>query len=118
MTKLSVVIILAALGVAGPAVAAKQKVQTRTLSADPGGGLSFTKTKLSARHGKVKLVMANPKRSGLPHGIAIAGHGKGKQVQPGKTSTVTAKLAKGTYTFFCPVLGHRAAGMKGKLLVK
>jgi uncharacterized cupredoxin-like copper-binding protein len=30
---------------------------------------------------------------------------------------VTVKLKKGTYTFYCPVDGHKAAGMKGKLVV-
>jgi uncharacterized cupredoxin-like copper-binding protein len=28
------------------------------------------------------------------------------------------KLKKGRYTFYCPVPGHREAGMKGKLVVK
>ena len=36
-----------------------------------------------------------------------------------KTSTVSAKgLKKGTYTFYCPVDGHKAAGMKGELTVQ
>ena len=30
---------------------------------------------------------------------------------------MTVKLKKGTYTFYCPVDGHEAAGMKGKLVV-
>ena len=32
-------------------------------------------------------------------------------------STTTARLKKGTYTFYCPVPGHEAGGMKGKLIV-
>ena len=30
---------------------------------------------------------------------------------------MTVTLKKGTYTFYCPVDGHEAAGMKGKLIV-
>ncbi len=117
MTKLAAAIAVAALSVTGTALAAKQVVHTKKLSADPGGGLTFTKHRITVRHGVVRLVMKNPKGSGLPHGIAIAGHGKGKIVNPGGTSTVKVKLKKGTYTFYCPFPGHRAAGMKGTLIV-
>jgi len=41
----------------------------------------------------------------------------GQTVQPGGASTVTADLKPGTYTFYCPVPGHEAAGMKGTLTV-
>jgi uncharacterized cupredoxin-like copper-binding protein len=30
---------------------------------------------------------------------------------------VKATLKKGTYTYYCPFPGHKAAGMKGKLIV-
>jgi uncharacterized cupredoxin-like copper-binding protein len=114
----AVVTAVAAIAVAGSAGGAAPKVQKRTLSADRGGGLTFTKTKLTAHPGVVKIVMANPKRAGLEHGVAIAGHGKGKVVNPGGTSSVKATLKKGTYTFYCPATGHRAAGMKGKLTIE
>ena len=81
--------------------------------------LAFNHKTLTAKHGKVTLVMANP--SGLPHAIAVKGHGlnskDGKTVNKGGTSRVTVTLKKGTYTFYCPVDGHAAAGMKGKLVV-
>jgi plastocyanin len=38
-------------------------------------------------------------------------------VTKGGTSTVTATLKKGTYTFLCTVGAHAKAGMKGKLIV-
>src|SRR4051794_24425525 len=116
MSRLTAAIAVAALVAAGPAAATT--VQKRTLSADPDGGLTFSKTKVSAHKGVVKLVMTNPKGSGLPHGIGIVGHGKGKVVNPGSTSSVKAKLKRGTYTFYCPAPGHKAAGMKGKLVIK
>jgi plastocyanin len=81
--------------------------------------LAFNVKTLHATHGKVTLVMTNV--SSTRHGIAVEGRGvdkDGKVVGKGKSSTVTVTLKKGTYTFYCPVPGHRAAGMKGKLIVR
>jgi uncharacterized cupredoxin-like copper-binding protein len=91
---------------------------TVKLKADPGGDIAFTKTKLSAPAGKVTIRMKNPKGSFSEHGIAIVGHGKGKVVNPGARSSITATLKPGRYTYYCPVAGHKAAGMKGTLTVK
>jgi uncharacterized cupredoxin-like copper-binding protein len=90
-------------------------------NADPTGDFAFTKTKLGAKPGKVTIKMKNPKGQFSEHGIAISGNGvkkKGSIANPGSTAKVTAKLKPGTYTFYCPVDGHRAAGMKGKLTIK
>src|SRR3954471_13520691 len=92
--------------------------QTIKLSADPSA-LKFDKSSLTAKAGKVTLQMANP--SSLPHAVSIEGKGvdvDGKTVEKGGTSTASAKLKPGTYEFYCPVDGHRAAGMKGKLTVR
>lgn len=62
--------------------------------------------------------MANP--SGIPHAIAVEGNGvdkDGKTVTQGGNSTVTVDLKPGKYTFYCPVDGHKAAGMQGTLTV-
>ncbi|MCW3003012.1 MAG: hypothetical protein JWQ20_2310 [Conexibacter sp.] len=102
-----------------PAGAATGK--TVKLTADPKGKLKFNTTKLTTVHGKVTLVMTNPRGSGIPHGIAVQGHGldkDGKVVSPGGTSNVTVTLKKGTYAFYCPFDGHRAAGMKGSIVVR
>jgi uncharacterized cupredoxin-like copper-binding protein len=81
--------------------------------------LAFSTKTLHATHGRVTIVMKNV--SSFKHGVAVEGHGvdkDGKIVGKGKTSTVSVTLKKGTYTFYCPVPGHRAAGMVGKLIVK
>ena len=62
--------------------------------------------------------MDNP--SSLPHAIAVEGNGvdkDGQTVQKGGKSTITVDLKPGKYTFYCPVDGHRAAGMEGTLTV-
>jgi uncharacterized cupredoxin-like copper-binding protein len=54
----------------------------------------------------------------LAHDFKIAGK-KTPLVQPGKTFTLTVKLAKpGRYPYLCTVPGHAAAGMKGVFVVK
>jgi uncharacterized cupredoxin-like copper-binding protein len=91
---------------------------TLHLTADPGGALRFNTTHLTAKAGKVTLILRNPSSSGMPHGIAVQGHGSSAVVGPGKTATLTTTLKKGRYTFLCPVPGHAAAGMKGTLTVR
>jgi uncharacterized cupredoxin-like copper-binding protein len=122
----AVAIMAGALAVTGAGVAtAGQDVHaakaTRHLKADPGGEIKFNKTRLSAPAGKVTVVMKNPSSSGSEHGIEVEGKGKekrGKIVAPGGTSKVTLTLKAGKYEFYCPVTGHKALGMKGKLVVK
>jgi plastocyanin len=95
--------------------------QVLKISADPGGQLRFNISKLTAKPGKVTIVMANPASAGMDHGVSIQGNGvqqDGSIVAAGKTSTVTATLKKGTYAFYCPVPGHRQAGMVGTLTVQ
>jgi len=101
---------------AAPATGAR----TLALTAGEQGGLSFAPKALQAKAGTVTLKLANPGSNGMPHAIAIEGQGVaqvGAIAQPGGSSTVTAKLAPGTYTFYCPVGSHRANGMEGKLAV-
>jgi len=91
--------------------------ETLKLAADKSA-LKFDKSKLSAKAGTVTLVMANP--SGIPHAVAVEGNGvdkDGNTVGNGGTSKVTVKLKPGTYEFYCPVDGHKQAGMKGTLTV-
>jgi plastocyanin len=89
------------------------------LAADESGQLKFDKTSLSAKAGKVTITMDNP--SPVPHAVAVEGNGvdkDGNTVGNGGKSTVSVDLKAGTYTFYCPVDGHKDAGMKGTLTVK
>jgi plastocyanin len=89
-----------------------------SIAADPSA-LKFDKTTLEAKAGKVTITMDNP--SDIPHAVAIEGNGvdvDGKTVQKGGKSVASADLKPGSYEFYCPVDGHKAAGMEGKLTVK
>jgi plastocyanin len=133
MTLLAAIAVLAVAGCGGSdkkSTDSSSSSSSSNTSASSGGGetvklaadksaLKFDKSKLTAKAGKVSLVMSNP--SGIPHAVAIKGNGvdvDGKTVGNGETSTASADLKAGTYTFYCPVPGHEAAGMKGTLTVK
>jgi plastocyanin len=93
---------------------------TVALVADPNGALMFDTTTLTAKAGTVTIALRNPSTSGMPHAIAVKGNGvdnDGPTVQPGGTSRVTVTLTPGTYSYYCPVAGHEAGGMKGTLTV-
>jgi uncharacterized cupredoxin-like copper-binding protein len=93
---------------------------TLAIDATERGGLGFSQRTLTARAGTVTINLANGSGDSLPHAIAIEGNGvdkDGATVQPGGTSTVTVRLKPGRYTFYCPVDGHKDAGMKGTLTV-
>jgi uncharacterized cupredoxin-like copper-binding protein len=91
---------------------------TVKLTADPGGGLKFDKTSLSAKAGKVTVVMDNPSQT--PHAVEVEGNGVEEETKTltDGTAKVTVDLKPGKYEFYCPVDGHKAAGMKGTLTVQ
>ena len=96
-----------------------EKNGTLEIDADPTGQLKFLASSASATTGHVTLRMKN--MSSVPHDIAVKGSGVsqiGPVVSNGGVSTVTTTLSPGTYTFYCSVDGHEAAGMKGTLTVK
>ena len=92
--------------------------RTLSLAADPSGKLMFDKKTLTAKAGKVTIKFANS--SGIPHAVAVEGNGidkDGQTISQG-SNTLTVDLKPGSYAFYCPVDGHRQAGMEGKLTVK
>jgi plastocyanin len=108
-----------AAGTGKPAVETAGKLQ---IDADPNGQLAYTTTKATATAGPVTIMMKNA--STVQHNIAIqqgtngAVLGAGPIISGGATATVKLNLTPGTYTYFCQVPGHRAAGMLGTLVVK
>jgi plastocyanin len=93
--------------------------QTLKLSADPSGALKFDKSSLTAKAGKVTITLDNP--SSIPHAVEIEGHGVEEEsgtIGEGETTEVTATVKPGEYEYYCPVDGHKAAGMTGTLTVQ
>lgn len=103
---------------AKPETTAKGPGGTLKLAADPSQ-LAFDTTTLTSRPGKVTIDFDNP--ATLEHDVAIEQDGKQIAVSEtiGKgTTSVSADLAPGTYTFLCTVPGHAEAGMEGTLTVR
>ena len=106
---------------AGAGKPAVESAGTVEVDADPTGQLAYVTNQATAKPGSVKIEMAN--HSGTPHNIALQQGPSGPVIGAGATtangiSSFTATLKAGTYTFFCQVPGHRAAGMVGTLTVK
>jgi len=81
--------------------------------------LAFRQTMLTASAGSVTIVFENA--SSVSHNVEVADPtGKVVSSTPtftGGRRTLTVKLAKGAYTYYCTVPGHRQAGMHGMLIV-
>jgi mono/diheme cytochrome c family protein len=105
-----------------PSVSQKPAVEAAgvlEIDADPTGQLKFVASSASGTAGKITLRMKNP--SSVPHDIGVQGAGVsqvGPVVSSGGVSAVTATLKAGSYTFYCSVDSHAAAGMKGTLTIK
>jgi plastocyanin len=90
------------------------------VSADASGALKFAPAALKAKAGKVTISFTNPSSAGISHGLSLEGNGvdkEGKIVGGGQSTTLTVNLKPGTYTYYCPVPGHRQAGMVGRITV-
>jgi plastocyanin len=94
--------------------------ETLKLSADPSGALKFDTDKLDAKAGSVTIELDNP--AAVSHDVAIEDSGGSElavsDLVAEGTTTVTADLKPGEFTYFCTVPGHREGGMEGTLTVK
>jgi len=90
------------------------------ISANPQGTLAYSTTTLLASSSHVTIDFTN--HSPLMHNMTIANAaGEVLGATPtftGATKTLSLNLPPGTYTFYCSVPGHEAAGMKGTLTVR
>jgi len=89
-----------------------------TLTADPGGSISWEPGELSAPAGSVTVKLVN--ESDVPHAVEVEGNGveeESETVTGGETE-LSVDLEPGTYTYYCPVGQHRQNGMEGTLTVE
>jgi plastocyanin len=96
---------------AGPSTSLK-------LAANPDGELDYNTRQLTAKAGRVTISMTN--MSPLEHNVTLARGSTVLGATPtfqGGSKSLTLNLKPGTYTFYCSVPGHRAAGMEGTLTV-
>lgn len=92
-----------------------------SLVANPDGELKYNTTKLNSKPGNITIALTND--STTPHDVAVR---DASDTQIGQSETVTKSdttlglndVAAGSYTFFCSLPGHEAAGMKGTLTVR
>ncbi|HXV34476.1 MAG TPA: plastocyanin/azurin family copper-binding protein [Gaiellaceae bacterium] len=87
-----------------------------TLTADPGGALSFDQTELTAAAGEITIELVN--ESGVPHNVEIEGEDAVTETITEGSTELTVTLEPGTYTYFCNIPGHREGGMEGTLTVE
>ena len=90
---------------------------TVSLSADPSGALAYQETSLTAQAGNATIDFDNP--APLGHDVCVE-DSSGKQlgcsdVVTDAKSSLTLNLKSGSYTYYCSVDEHRAAGMEGTL---
>lgn len=110
----------------------EQAAETSTTSKTPSGGpvqlsadpssIAFTTTSLQAQAGSVTIDFDNPNPA-IPHDVCVQSSsgkqlGCSKQVMDGKAALDLKNVTPGSYTFYCSVDDHEAAGMKGTLTVQ
>ena len=88
------------------------------VSAPESGALVFDPEEITVKSGEVTFNFSNP--SAVPHALDIEGvdGGEGETVQGDDAPPLTVNLEPGEYEYYCPVGGHRAAGMTGTLTVE
>jgi plastocyanin len=94
---------------------------TVSLAADPSQ-IAYDTTSLSGKAGNMTIDFNNP-NSALGHDVCVQDpNGKklgcSQVVTGGKTTLDLSNLKAGSYTFYCSVDSHEAAGMKGTLTVQ
>jgi plastocyanin len=89
-----------------------------TLTADPGGAISWEPGSLSAPAGSVTIKLVN--ESDTPHAVEVEGNGVEEETETvtGGETELTVDLEPGEYTYYCPVGQHRQQGMEGTLTVE
>jgi plastocyanin len=117
------VIAVATVAIAPTAVAVALGATSLKVSADPFKNAFNTKA-LTAKAGKVTIVMVNKGFTGHNVAIRAGTRASSKVIKQGPvvlrdgTSKITVTLKPGKYRFFCSFEGHEVSGMWGILTVK
>lgn len=95
--------------------------QKLSLVADPNGDLKYDTDKLNAIAGNLTIALTN--ESSVPHDVAVEDStgseiGKSDEITQSDTTLELKDVQAGSYTFYCTVPGHKAAGMEGTLTVR
>ena len=97
----------------GEAEAAAQKVSVTEVE------YKITLPKTTLAPGEYTFDVDN--KGQLPHNLTITGPGVSKEatqdISAGSNGSVTVKLERGTYDFYCSIPGHKAQGMEQKVTV-
>jgi uncharacterized cupredoxin-like copper-binding protein len=108
----ALIAILVAVGAVAHAAAPKTARETEK-------EFKFSHPHPTVSHGTVKFELKN--KGTVTHSFKLikskTKRVRAKNLSPGESTTVKIKLKPGTYKFYCPVDGHRALGMKGKVRV-
>jgi plastocyanin len=89
------------------------------LTADPGGRTAYDTQEATVLAGTREIRLTND--SPVAHNITVAAGSRIVARTPTVTkrnTATTARLAPGTYVFYCSVDAHRAGGMQGTLTVR
>jgi uncharacterized cupredoxin-like copper-binding protein len=109
------------------APASSSNAAASTGAAGAGGGVSLSETEFKitpatptvAKTGTITITIKNT--GAITHALAVqtpSGIVKTGSIAPGSTATLKVDASKaGHYSFFCPIDHHRAAGMRGVLVV-
>jgi plastocyanin len=91
---------------------------TVTITADPGGEISWEPTDATAQAGEVTIELVN--ESSVPHAVEVEGNGVEEESETvtGGNTTLTVDLEPGEYELYCPVGNHKDQGMDGTLTVE
>ena len=101
-------------GVESEAKGASEKVVAKTVAVQEKEFKILPAT-LTVAHGAIAFTVKNVGK--IPHDLAIQGGSKTPLINAGQSATLTVTLKAGSYTLYCSVPGHRAAGMVAKLTV-
>lgn len=111
----------------GSSAASASNAAAGSGSSASGGQLTLSETEFkitpaNATVAKAGTIAITVKNSGaITHALSVqtpSGTVSTGKIAPGKSATLKVNATKaGSYTFYCPIHGHRAAGMQGVLVV-